>query len=86
MLRRMLPWAIGVFVIGLLLTPFARDLYHRYEFNKELAQLTDPEAREAVKERYGSLAAYGDNLARRCEQIFGGKDPSCVRYRLSVRD
>jgi len=86
MLRRMLPWGAGVGLAVLLVSPFALDLYHRYEFQKELSQLSDPTAREAVKERYGSLAAFGDDLTRHCERIYGRNDPNCERYRLSLRD
>jgi len=86
MMRRMLPWMLGAALIALLLTPFARDLYHRYRFNRELAQVSDPVSREALRQRYGSLTAVGDDLARHCEQIYGSRNSDCQRYRLSLSE
>ena len=86
MFGRILGWALGLAVIALLAAPFALDVYHRHTLNSDLAQLADPQARAALKERYGSLAAFGDDLARRCEQIYGRSDANCMRYRLSLRD
>jgi hypothetical protein len=86
MLRRVFPWVLGAGLLALLVSPFIRDLYHRYEFEKELSQLADPATRQALLQRYGSLAALGRDLARHCEAIYGLGEPSCERYRLSLRD
>jgi hypothetical protein len=86
MLRRGLPWLVGLVLLALLVSPFARDLYHQYRLNQELAALSDPAARQALLQRYGSMSAVGREVARRCEEIYGRGDPSCERYRLSLRE
>ncbi len=82
----MLRWGAALALVVLLATPFGRDLYHRYELNRELAQYADPAARAAATGQSGGVAAVGDDLLRRCEQIYGRGDPDCMRYRLSLRD
>jgi hypothetical protein len=85
MLRRVWPWLLGVALLALLVSPFARELYHQYRLNRELAELADPTARQALVQRYGSMTAVGRELARHCEEIYGRDDPNCERYRLSLR-
>jgi hypothetical protein len=86
MLRRVLPWLVGIAVVVGFATPFAKDLYDRYQLQRELTQLSDPAALATLKQRYGSLAAVGEELSRRCAAIYGPGEPTCQRYRLALRD
>jgi len=86
MVGRVLAWAVGLSLLVLLAAPFARDVWNRYVYMKELYQLSDPVARASLLRRYGEIGGFASDWASRCRELHGPDQPGCVRYPLSGRE
>ena len=84
MVARVLGWAIGLSLLLLLATPFARDVWNRYIYIKELYQLSDPVARASLQQRYGGVDGFANDLASRCRELHGADEIGCRRYYYTI--
>ena len=82
---RIFHWVLALSLFALLATPFAHDLWNRYVYIKEVYQLSDPLARVELARRYGTLTGFVDDVVRRCRQLDGAGQTSCMRYAVSLR-
>lgn len=73
-------------VVGLVVVlPFAREAYHRYEVSKRLDSVMDDADRAAFSQWNGDAASFGQSLYERCVRAQGQSSPACERYRFAFQ-
>jgi hypothetical protein len=76
-MTRILGSCIALAIIIVMVYPFARDAYHRYEVARRL----DPQERVAFENWSGDPASFIRSLKERCELTNGPNAPACDAYR-----
>jgi len=79
-MARFLGSLIAICLILLLVTPFVREAYHRYELGRHLDTVLTERDREAFQNWQGDAASFGRSLLERCEIENGRGAPECRRY------
>jgi hypothetical protein len=80
MFRKFLGLAIAVAFVAVLVLPFGREIYYRYQVWRNLDQVGDLDHRAAFGEWQGGAREFEQQLRARCLQTYGAGSPECDRY------
>ena len=83
-MARILGTFVALAVAVLLLFPFARDAYHRYQVARQLEAVMDERDRAAFRQWNGDAASFSRSLYERCELMNGRGAQYCARYRVAL--
>jgi hypothetical protein len=81
MLKKFLGAAIAVGLLAVLVTPFAHEIYYRYDVWRHLDGVGDDSGRAAFREWNGDARGFEQQMRDRCVQLYGAGAAACERYR-----
>jgi hypothetical protein len=82
---RILGTCVALALVVLLVFPFVRDAYHRYEVVQRLKPLMDEHDQAAWRNWNGDAVSFGRSLYERCELSKGQGAAACEPYKVAIQ-